>query len=144
MIFNKKKNMIALVMVSLIIVVLLGENQLTIVKETELVREVLAQKFPSETEKRRRIALWVVQHFEGPEPIKTIEVGKIESYGFLGTGGKGVSVRINKKEYNEVALVLSSDDIPSGGVGGISAQFEYKYVDKLNSDLDGIEVLYWR
>ena len=69
MIFNKKKNIIALVMVSLIIVVLLGGNQLTIVKETELVREVLAQKFPSETETRRRIAVWVVQHFEGPEPI---------------------------------------------------------------------------
>ncbi|WP_286294635.1 hypothetical protein [Ligilactobacillus murinus] len=41
-------------------VVLLGEDQLTIVKETELVRAVLAQKFPSEAEKRQRIALWVV------------------------------------------------------------------------------------
>ena len=57
---NKKKNVIVLVIVSLIMIVLLGEDQLTIVKETELVREVLAQKFPSEAEKHQHIALWVV------------------------------------------------------------------------------------
>ena len=60
MILNKKKNVIVLVIVSLIMVILLGEDQLTIVKETELVRAILAQKFPSEAEKRQRIALWVV------------------------------------------------------------------------------------
>ena len=97
-------------------IVLLGENKMAIIKETGRVRETLAQKFPSEAEKRQRIALWVVQHFEGPEPIKTIEVGKFESYGFLGTGGRGVSVRINKKEYNTMSLQLVKDS-PNGGFG---------------------------
>ncbi|BDI02244.1 hypothetical protein LmYK1_14840 [Ligilactobacillus murinus] len=94
---NKKKNVIVLVIVSLIIVVLLGGNQLTIVKETELVREVLVQKFPSEAEKRRRIALWVVQHFDVPEPIKEVKVSKIKSYGLFGTGGRAASVIINSR-----------------------------------------------
>ena len=142
MIFNKKKNVIVLVIVSLIMVVLLGEDQLTIVKETELVRAVLAQKFPSEAEKRRRIALWVVQHFEGPEPIKTIEVGKFESYGFLGTGGRGVSVRINKKEYNTMSLQLVKDS-PNGGFG-IHKANEFHFEKQNDKNLKGVEVKLWR
>ena len=35
---------------------------------------------------RQKIALWVVQHYEGLEPIKTIEVGKIKSHGILVQG----------------------------------------------------------
>lgn len=133
-----------LAVIAIVMIVLIGGNRMAIIKEVGQIRESLAQKFPSEEEKRRRIALWVVQHFEGSEPIKIIEVGKIESYGFLGTGGKGVSVRINKKECNEVGLILNSDDIPKGGVGGISQCFEYRYVDKLDVNLDNVKVLYWR
>lgn len=50
-----------------------------------------------QVEARQKIALWVVQHYEGAEPIKTIEVGKIYTYGILGSGGRSTSVIINKR-----------------------------------------------
>ncbi|MCR1900662.1 hypothetical protein [Ligilactobacillus apodemi] len=44
---------------------------------------------------RQKIALWVVQHYDGQKTIKTIEVGKIYTYGILASGGRSVSVIIN-------------------------------------------------
>ena len=88
--------------------------------------------------------MWVVQHFEGPEPIKTIEVGKIESYGILGSGGKAVSVRINQQDDNVFNVILDDENIPSGGVGGISEKFKYTYVDRMDTSLENVSVLYWR
>ena len=144
MIFNKKKNVIVLVIVSLIIVVLLGGNQLTIVKETELVREVLAQKFPSEAEKRRRIALWVVQHFDVPEPIKEVKVSKIKSYGLFGTGGRATSVIINS---NEKYIVDGISVEKNGNVrgGAIYDDRNLKYIHDPNrkKDLSGIKISCW-
>ena len=146
MIFNKKKNMIVLVIVSLIIVVLLGENQLTIVKETELVREVLAQKFPSEAEMRQHIALWVVQHFEGPEPIRKVEVGEIYSYGILGTGGRSSSVVINGNSRNVIeSISLDDTGIPTGNVVyNLEMNYRFKGKADKNKTLKNVEVRYWK
>ena len=146
MILNKKKNVIVLVIVSLIIVVLLGENQLTIVKETELVREVLVQKFPSEAEKRRRIALWVVQHFEGPEPIRKVEVGEIYSYGILGTGGRSSSVVINGNSRNVIeSISLDDTGIPTGNVVyNLEMNYRFKGKADKNKTLKNVEVRYWK
>ena len=138
---NKKKNVIVLVIVSLIIVVLLGENQLTIVKETKLVREVLAQKFPSEAEKRRRIALWVVQHFDVPEPIKEVKVSKIKSYGLFGTGGRAASVIINSNEkYIVDGISVERDGTPRGiAIYGD----DVTSISNSKRTLKGIKVEFW-
>ena len=55
-----------------------------------------------QAEARQKIALWVVQHYEGAEPIKTIEVGKIKTHGILGAGGSSVSIVINSKKKNMI------------------------------------------
>ena len=138
---NKKKNVIVLVIVSLIMIVLLGEDQLTIVKETELVREVLAQKFPSKEDKQRRIALWVVQNFDVSEPIKEIKVSKIKSYGLFGTGGRAVSVIINNNEnYIIDGISVGSDGTPRGiAIYGDDVTSVYNS----KRTLEGIKVKSW-
>ena len=34
-------------------------------------------------QEREKVALWVVQHFSGKEPIKNIKVGKVYTHGIL-------------------------------------------------------------
>lgn len=82
---------------------------------------------------RQKIALWTVQHFEGPEPIRVIEVGKLESYGILGSGGSAVSVRINEKEHNTLSLQLNTEN----------KQNEFHLKENKNRDLNDVEVRYW-
>lgn len=91
---------------------------------------------------RQKIALWTVQHFEGPEPIRVIEVGKLESYGILGSGGSAVSVRINEKEHNTLSLQLNTENKPTGGFGR-NKQNEFHLKENKNRDLNDVEVKYW-
>lgn len=91
---------------------------------------------------RQKIALWTVQHFEGPEPIRVIEVGKLESYGILGSGGSAVSVRINEKEHNTLSLQLNTENKPTGGFGR-NKQNEFHLKENKNRDLNDVEVRYW-
>lgn len=91
---------------------------------------------------RQKIALWTVQHFEGPEPIRVIEVGKLESYGILGSGGRAVSVRINEKEHNTLSLQLNTENKPTGGFGR-NKQNEFHLKENKNRDLNDVEVRYW-
>ena len=112
---SKKKMRIVLVVIAIVMIALIGGNRMSIIKEVGQIRESIAQKFPSEEEKRRRIALWVVQHYDVPEPIKEIRVSKIKSYGLLGTGGRAVSVIINDNEkYIIDGISVERDGTPRG------------------------------
>lgn len=141
MIFNKKKDVIALVIISLVMIVLLGENKMAIIKETGRVRETLAQKFPSKEDKQRRIVLWVVQNFDVSEPIKEIKVSKIKSYGLFGTGGRAVSVIINNNEnYIIDGISVGSDGTPRGiAIYGDDVTSVYNS----KRTLEGIKVKSW-
>lgn len=104
-----------LAVIAIVMIALIGGNRMAIIKEVGQIRESIAQKFPSEEEKRRRIALWVVQHYDVPEPIKEIRVSKIKSYGLLGTGGRAVSVIINDNEkYIIDGISVERDGTPRG------------------------------
>ena len=150
---QRKYKLVVIVILSLF---LIGGASMAIIKGVEHLRierkkrqkaesiEESKKEVKEQAKARQKIALWVVQHFEGPEPIKTIEVGKIESYGILGSGGKAVSVRINQQNDNVFNVILGNDNIPSGGVGGISEKFKYTYVDRMDNDLENVSVLYWR
>ena len=83
-----------------------------------------------------------MQHFEGPDPIRVIEVGKLESYGILGSGGSAVSVRINEKEHNTLSLQLNTENKPTGGFGR-NKQNEFHLKENKNRDLNDVEVKYW-
>ena len=94
---------------------------------------------------RQKIALWVVQHYEGAEPIKTIEVGKIYTYGILGSGGRSTSVIINKKKQNAIEGIVVDEDNNPMRSGSYYANSEYKYVEEKMTDknLEGVDVIYW-
>ena len=96
-------------------------------------------------EARQKIALWVVQHYEGAEPIKTIEVGKIYTHGILGSGGRSVSVIINAKKQNIIeGIGVDENDNPTLP-GSYFLNSEYKYVEEkmVDKNLEGIDVIYW-
>ena len=88
---------------------------------------------------RQKIALWVVQHYEGVEPIKTIEVG------ILGSGGRSTSVIINKKKQNAIEGIVVDEDNNPMRSGSYYANSEYKYVEEKMTDknLEGVDVIYW-
>ena len=105
------------------------------IKESE--KEVKDQ-----AEARQEIALWVVQHFEGPESIKKIEVGKIKKHGFLESSSDSVDVRINGDYV--ISSILLSDGKP-GDTFIEPMDDVYKYSDKAsNKNLRDVEVSYWR
>ena len=52
---SKKKMRIVLVVIAIVMIALIGGNRMSIIKEVGQIRESIAQKFPSEEEKRRRI-----------------------------------------------------------------------------------------
>ena len=51
---SKKKMRIMLAVIAIVMIVLIGGNRMAIIKEVGQIRESIAQKFPSEEEKRRR------------------------------------------------------------------------------------------
>ncbi|MCR1891174.1 hypothetical protein NSA16_08325 [Ligilactobacillus murinus] len=93
---------------------------------------------------RQKIALWVVQHFEGAEPIKEIKVGKIKSYGILGSGGSAVSVMINNNErYIIDGISVREDGDVIGGAIYDDSKLKYMHVPNKKRDLSEILVKYW-
>lgn len=143
---NKKKMRIMLAVIAIVMIALIGGNRMVIIKEVGQIRESIAQKFPSEEEKRRRIALWVVQHFEGPEPIRKVEVGEIYSYGILGTGGRSSSAIINGNSKNIIeSISVDKTGMPTGNVV-YDLEMKYKFKDKAdkNKTLKNVEVRYWK
>lgn len=143
---NKKKMRIVLAVIAIVMIALIGGTRMVIIKEVGQIRESIAQKFPSEEEKRRRIALWVVQHFEGPEPIRKVEVGEIYSYGILGTGGRSSSAIINGNSKNIIeSISVDKTGMPTGNVV-YDLEMKYKFKDKAdkNKTLKNVEVRYWK
>ncbi|TGY52052.1 hypothetical protein [Ligilactobacillus murinus] len=138
---SKKKMRIMLAVIAIVMIVLIGGNRMAIIKEVGQIRESIAQKFPSEEEKRRRIALWVVQHYDVPEPIKEIRVSKIKSYGLLGTGGRAVSVIINDNEkYIIDGISVERDGTPRGiAIYGD----DVTSISNSKRTLKGIKVEFW-
>ncbi len=130
-----------LAVIAIVMIVLIGGNRMAIIKEVGQIRESIAQKFPSEEEKRRRIALWVVQHYDVPEPIKEIRVSKIKSYGLLGTGGRAVSVIINDNEkYIIDGISVERDGTPRGiAIYGD----DVTSISNSKRTLKGIKVEFW-
>ncbi len=130
-----------LVVIAIVMIALIGGNRMAIIKEVGQIRESIAQKFPSEEEKRRRIALWVVQHYDVPEPIKEIRVSKIKSYGLLGTGGRAVSVIINDNEkYIIDGISVERDGTPRGiAIYGD----DVTSISNSKKTLEGIKVEFW-
>lgn len=104
---QKKYKLVVIVILSLF---LIGGASMVIIKGVEHLRIEKKKRQKAESIKeskkevkeqakaRQKIALWVVQHYEGAEPIKMIGVGKIYTSGILGSGGKSVSVIINDEE----------------------------------------------
>lgn len=138
---SKKKMRIVLVVIAIVMIALIGGNRMSIIKEVGQIRESIAQKFPSEEEKRRRIALWVVQHYDVPEPIKEIRVSKIKSYGLLGTGERAVSVIINDNEkYIIDGISVERDGTPRGiAIYGD----DVTSISNSKKTLEGIKVEFW-
>lgn len=138
---SKKKMRIMLAVIAIVMIVLIGGNRMAIIKEVGQIRESIAQKFPSEEEKRRRIALWVVQHYDVPEPIKEIRVSKIKSYGLLGAGGRAVSVIINDNEkYIIDGISVERDGTPRGiAIYGD----DVTSISNSKRTLKGIKVEFW-
>lgn len=130
-----------LAVIAIVMIALIGGNRMAIIKEVGQIRESIAQKFPSEEEKRRRIALWVVQHYDVPEPIKEIRVSKIKSYGLLGTGGRAVSVIINDNEkYIIDGISVERDGTPRGiAIYGD----DVTSIPNSKKTLEGIKVEFW-
>lgn len=143
---SKKKIRIMLAVIAIVMIALIGGNRMAIIKEVGQIREAIIQKFPSEEEKRRRIALWVVQHFEGPKPIRKVEVGEIYSYGILGTGGRSSSAIINGNSKNIIeSISVDKTGMPTGNVV-YDLEMKYKFKDKAdkNKTLKNVEVRYWK
>ena len=138
---SKKKMRIVLVVIAIVMIALIGGNRMSIIKEVGQIRESIAQKFPSEEEKRRRIALWVVQHYDVPEPIKEIRVSKINSNGLLGTGGRAVSVIMKDNEkYIIDGISVERDGTPRGiAIYGD----DVTSISNSKKTLEGIKVEFW-
>ncbi|NEF82799.1 hypothetical protein FEE23_06325 [Lactobacillus murinus] len=154
MLKNKKIRVIVVVILSLF---LIGRTSMAIIKGVEHLRSEKQKRQKAESIKeskkevkeqakaRQKIALWVVQHYEGTEPIKTIEVGKIYTYGILGSGGRSTSVIINKKKQNAIEGIVVDEDNNPMRSGSYYANSEYKYVEEKMTDknLEGVDVIYW-
>ncbi|QNQ80142.1 hypothetical protein [Lactobacillus sp. PV034] len=96
---------------------------------------------------RVKIALWVVQHMDGPEPIEKLEIGNIVRNGIGGTGGSYVDVRINNSKNNEFSFEEPIGDvIPEDLEEQYSENPTFKYHDKANKKktLKGVKVEEWK
>ncbi len=146
-----------LVMIVVISLFLIGGASIAIIKEVEHLRIEKQKRQKAESIKeskkevkeqakaRQKIALWVVQHYEGVEPIKTIEVGKIRTHGILGSGGSSVSIIINSKKKNMIEGIGVDQQGNPTSAGFSFTDSDYKYVEEKlsNKNLDGINILYW-
>ena len=146
-----------LVMIVVISLFLIGGASIAIIKEVEHLRierqncqkaesiKESKKEVKEQAKARQKIALWVVQHYEGTEPIKTIEIGKIYTYGILGSGGRSTSVIINKKKQNAIEGIVVDEDNNPMRSGSYYANSEYKYVEEKMTDknLEGVDVVYW-
>ena len=146
-----------LVMIVVISLFLISGASIAIIKEVEHLRierqncqkaesiKESKKEVKEQAKARQKIALWVVQHYEGTEPIKTIEIGKIYTYGILGSGGRSTSVIINKKKQNAIEGIVVDEDNNPMRSGSYYANSEYKYVEEKMTDknLEGVDVIYW-
>ncbi len=146
-----------LVMIVVISLFLIGGASIAIIKEVEHLRierqncqkaesiKESKKEVKEQAKARQKIALWVVQHYEGAEPIKTIEVGKIRTHGILGSGGSSVSIIINSKKKNMIEGIGVDQQGNPTSVGFSFTDSDYKYVEEKlsNKNLDGINILYW-
>ena len=147
---QRKYKLVVIVILSLF---LIGGASMVLIKEVEHLRIERQKRQKAESikeskkevkeqaEARQKIALWVVQHFEGPEPIKEIKVGKIRSYGILGSGGSAVSVMINNNE----KYVIDGISVEKNGMPRGNAVYsdDINYVFDSKKTLNGIVVSYW-
>ncbi|WP_304652235.1 hypothetical protein [uncultured Ligilactobacillus sp.] len=146
---QRKYKLVVIVILSLF---LIGGASMVLIKEVEHLRieRQKCQKAESikeskkEVKARQKIALWVVQHYEGPE-IKIIEIGKIKTHGILGSGGSSVSVVINSKKKNMIEGIGVDEQGDPISAGFSFTDSDYKYVEEKlsNKNLDGINILYW-
>ena len=146
-----------LVMIVVISLFLIGGASIAIIKEVEHLRierqncqkaesiKESKKEVKEQAKARQKIALWVVQHYEGVEPIKTIEVGKIRTHGILGSGGSSVSIIINSKKKNMIEGIGVDQQCNPTSAGFSFTDSDYKYVEEKlsNKNLDGINILYW-
>lgn len=146
-----------LVVVMIVSLFLIGGASIAIIKEVEHLRierqncqkaesiQESKKEVKEQAKARQKIALWVVQHYEGAEPIKTIEVGKIRTHGILGSGGSSVSIIINSKKKNMIEGIGVDQQGNPTSVGFSFTDSDYKYVEEKlsNKNLDGINILYW-
>ncbi len=146
-----------LVVVMIVSLFLIGGASIAIIKEVEHLRierqncqkaesiQESKKEVKEQAKARQKIALWVVQHYEGAEPIKTIEVGKIRTHGILGSGGSSVSIIINSKKKNMIESIGVDQQGNPTSVGFSFTDSDYKYVEEKlsNKNLDGINILYW-
>lgn len=129
------------------ILVVRGINHVRIAYQEQKRAESISERkkrIASQAETRRKVALWVVQHYEIPEPIKEVGVSEVETFGLFGSGGSAVSVIFN----NNDNYTLSGVGVEkNGNPMGRGAVYDGKYVryapDK-NRTLDGIKVTYWK
>ena len=140
-----------LVMIVIISLFLIGGASMVIIKGVEHLRIEKQKRQKAESIKeskkevkeqakaRQKIALWVVQHYEGLEPIKEIKVGKIKSYGILGSGGSAVSVMINNNErYIIDGISVREDGNVIGGAIYDDSKLKYMHVPNKKRDLSEI------
>ncbi len=120
---QRKYKLVVIVILSLFLIggasmaIIKGVEHLRIEKQKRQKAESIKEskkEVKDQAEARQKIALWVVQHYEGPEPIKKIEVGKIYTHGILGSGGRSVSVIINAKKQNIIeGIGVDENDNPT-------------------------------
>ena len=132
-----------------IVIGVIGLTTVSVQTRNEFIENRKAKKREEAKEnkkERRKIALWVVQHFSGKEPIKSIKVGRINTHGILGSAGKSTSLIINDKKVNSLEGVdLDDNGIPNGSYF-YDDDFEYTYHEKKISHvtLEGVKVGIWK
>ena len=151
---QRKYKLVVIVILSLF---LIGGASMAIIKEVEHLRIEKQERQKAESikesekevkdqaEARQKIALWVVQHYEGKEAIKKIGVSKIYTNGIFGSAGKSVAVIINGEEKNIIDGIHLDDDYIPKEPGARFENSDYKYSnDPLpNRDLNGVDVYHW-
>ena len=114
-------------------------------KKMEEAKEKKIKEEKEHKKEREKIALWVVQNIEGPEPIKTLKISEIRRNGIGGTGGSRVSVKINNKESNSIDLIVDGDTpIQGGAVTDSNCKYEFTKKEIKSKTLKGIKIEEWK
>ena len=154
MLKNKKIRVVVVVIHSLFLIggasmaSIKGIDHLRIEKQRRQKNESIKEskkEVKDQAKARQKIALWVVQHYEGPEPIKKIEVGKIYTYGIMGSGGQSSSAVINGNYKNVIeSISVDSDGNPTGDfVYDTKLIFKFNNKADTSKNLENVEVGYW-